>query len=357
MPSAACRWLFPTGIIYSFSVFFKPIAAEFNWDRATVASIYSLAMIFRGAVTVPIGWLADRYGPGKMFGLLRRHAPRRSHSDQPGDGTLAVLLDLRRCYRHRFVRGVCHRQRRHFPLVPEKNRGMALGIVAAGSGFGTLLLVPVSQHLINVFAWSSAYAVIGTVAGVITIASAFFLKAAPAQEAFSHKEARKPYAPSKSVPDLRKMILSREMLLIIAIFAMVNFCIQMVMVHLVNFATDIGISSLQAASYLGIIGVVSIAGRLIMGSMADRIGNLSLPCNLRHIASGITHRPFFQYLPCRLFCIRRTLRVCLRRRGTATADAYCRNLRNPRHGIVDGCRYFYKHVRSSPRTMGRRKRL
>ena len=42
------------GVMYSFSVFFKPIVAYFNWDRATVASIYSLAMVFRGAVSIHI---------------------------------------------------------------------------------------------------------------------------------------------------------------------------------------------------------------------------------------------------------------------------------------------------------------
>ena len=153
-----------------------------------------------------------------------------------------------------------------------RKRGMVLGIVAAGSGFGTLVLVPLAQHLINAFNWSKAFAMIGTVAGFITIATAFLLKAAPPQKELSRKEAGKPEPPRKPVPVLRKMIFSRPMFLVIATFALINFCIQMIMVHLVNFATDLGIPALQAAGYLGIIGVVSIVGRLFMGSMTDRIG-------------------------------------------------------------------------------------
>ncbi len=259
------------GIIYSYSVFFKPIAAQFNWDRATVASIYSLAMIFRGAVTVPIGWLADRYGPAKIFGfcgvMITAGLVLTSRVSELWQfyTTYAIILPVGLCGAYTIGSAVTSRW-----FVTK--RGMALGIVAAGSGFGTLLLVPLSQHLINIFDWSGAYAIIGSVAGGVTIATALLLKSAPPQETSSLGKTENSTHARKSVSGMREMILSREMLLVIAIFGLINFCIQMVMVHLVNFATDIGISSLQAAGYLGIIGVISIAGRLIMGGMADRIG-------------------------------------------------------------------------------------
>ncbi len=259
------------GIIYSYSVFFKPIAAQFNWDRATVASIYSLAMIFRGAVTVPIGWLADRYGPAKIFGfcgvMITAGLVLTSRVSELWQfyTTYAIILPVGLCGAYTIGSAVTSRW-----FVTK--RGMALGIVAAGSGFGTLLLVPLSQHLINIFDWSGAYAIIGSVAGGVTIATALLLKSAPPQETSSLGKTENSAHARKSVSGMREMILSREMLLVIAIFGLINFCIQMVMVHLVNFATDIGISSLQAAGYLGIIGVISIAGRLIMGGMADRIG-------------------------------------------------------------------------------------
>ena len=50
------------GLNYSFSVFFKPLADYFNWNRETVSLIYSVALVFRGAVAIGTGWLADRYG-------------------------------------------------------------------------------------------------------------------------------------------------------------------------------------------------------------------------------------------------------------------------------------------------------
>ncbi|GAH40189.1 unnamed protein product, partial [marine sediment metagenome] len=46
-----------------------------------------------------------------------------------------------------------------------------------------------------------------------------------------------------------------------------------IMVHIVIHATELEISAASAANILAIIGGVSIAGRIIMGSAGDRIGN------------------------------------------------------------------------------------
>ena len=51
------------GLIYSYSVFFKPLAEHFQWDRASVSLIYSLAVIIRGASAIGVGWLADKNSP------------------------------------------------------------------------------------------------------------------------------------------------------------------------------------------------------------------------------------------------------------------------------------------------------
>jgi MFS family permease len=58
-----------------------------------------------------------------------------------------------------------------------------------------------------------------------------------------------------------------------SIYFLFNFCLQMIMVHLINYATDIGISSLIAATFLSFVGVTSFFGRVIMGAWSDRIGS------------------------------------------------------------------------------------
>ena len=65
------------------------------------------------------------------------------------------------------------------------------------------------------------------------------------------------------------------------------FNLHVIMVHLVNYATDIGISPLVAATFISTIGVVSIAGRIVIGIGSDRFGSnnaLLLCCALLSIS-------------------------------------------------------------------------
>jgi MFS family permease len=62
------------------------------------------------------------------------------------------------------------------------------------------------------------------------------------------------------------------MILLLGAFLLFFFGNQVIMVHLVNYATDMGITPLVAATFISVIGAVSIAGRLSTGAGADRIG-------------------------------------------------------------------------------------
>ncbi len=55
------------GLMFSFSVFFKPLAEYFSLDRATASLIFSASLIIRGTAAIGMGWLADRYGARKMM--------------------------------------------------------------------------------------------------------------------------------------------------------------------------------------------------------------------------------------------------------------------------------------------------
>jgi MFS family permease len=63
--------------------------------------------------------------------------------------------------------------------------------------------------------------------------------------------------------------------MIILIYFLFNFSLQMIMVHLVNHATDLRIDPFLASTLLSVIGITSILGRLIMGTASDRIGGVN----------------------------------------------------------------------------------
>lgn len=55
------------GLMYSYSVFFKPLASYFNWDRTTVSLVFSVSLVIRGTISIGVGWLADKYGARKLM--------------------------------------------------------------------------------------------------------------------------------------------------------------------------------------------------------------------------------------------------------------------------------------------------
>jgi MFS family permease len=256
------------GLIYSYSVFFKPLAEHFSWDRSTVSLVYSASLVIRGAFSIGVGWLADKYGPvkitvfcGFMIGLGLVLTSRVTELWQLF-ATYAVVEAIGLSGTFGIATAVTSRWF-------TKNRGLALGIVSSGVGVGTLLIVPGAERLIKFFDWSEAYVIFGVASGVLMIATSFLLKPAPKQAATNPGvQTSKP----QIEVSLGKAIRSPKMVMLILVFGFIFFCNQMIIVHLYNYATDIGIDPLVAAGLVVTIGILSIAGRLTMGVGADKLG-------------------------------------------------------------------------------------
>jgi MFS family permease len=275
---AACTLLvgLSTGLMFSYSVFFKPLAEYFSWDRGTVSFVYSAAYIIRGAVAIGIGWLADKYsirailvfcGIMAALGLI---LSSQVNALWQMIITFAVIEAI----------GLSGAFSLGTTLVSRwftQNRGLALGIVSTGSGLGTLFIVPISERLISSVDWSQAFLYSGIVGGVIMIGLALLLRPAPSSAASSTTPSSKASSgrnsPS-STPDinLRQAIRDSRLLLIAAAFFLFFFSTQIVIVHLVNYATDVGISPAIAATFISIVGAINIVGRLGSGFISDRIG-------------------------------------------------------------------------------------
>ncbi|NQS75058.1 MAG: OFA family MFS transporter [Peptococcaceae bacterium] len=50
-------------LLYAFSVFIKPLRAEFGWSATEVGLAYAIAVLVFGLMTFPAGKLSDRFGP------------------------------------------------------------------------------------------------------------------------------------------------------------------------------------------------------------------------------------------------------------------------------------------------------
>ncbi len=270
-------------IQYGFSVFFKPMIAEFGWSRTATSGAYSVLMISAGVTAIPLGWLGDRIGPARILvgcsfiiGLSLVLTSRITEIWQ-FYLTYGVLQGLGMGGTYAISTGLTSRW-----FV--KKRGLAMGFVSAGVGVGTLLGPPISERLITAFGWSSSYLFIGFAAWVIMIGASLFLRRDPrgmgllpygfetgSSITSSSKEALKGPAHETSVT-MGSALHTRQLWLLISLFLLFSVCVQLILVHLVNYATDLGIDPFTAATIVSVIGIGSIAGRLFMGSMSDRIG-------------------------------------------------------------------------------------
>src|SRR3954453_5945521 len=151
------------GLGESFTVFLKPIAESFAWDRAEVVSVYSLTWLAGGLMAPLVGRLFDRSGPRIVYslGLLLL------------GGSFLVASRAQALWQLQLSTGLCVGigialignvpnsillGRWFGPRLPT-----AMAILYSATGAGILVLLPVSQMLIDRIGWRDAYQLFGIV--------------------------------------------------------------------------------------------------------------------------------------------------------------------------------------------------
>jgi len=255
----------------TFGVFFKPVAAEFVWSRSVVSAGLAIRALVSAIFVAPMGYLADKYGPRRIllpsFILL-------------GAGVMAVSL-ITNLWQFYLLQGLAVGIGLAGPFVcimssvakwHDKTRGFALGIASAGTGLSSIIFPPVATVFMEAKNWQFSVVMMGVFILIIAIPAAIFMKDPPP----SSQKTTEIRTTSRSVFDIWRAIprflKNPSFLAITIIFLMTNTTSQMLSSHLVNFATDIGIAALVAASMMSAIGIASASGRLGMGAISDRIG-------------------------------------------------------------------------------------
>ncbi len=152
------------GLGESFTVFLLPISQTFGWDRAEIISIYSLAALAGGLSAPIIGRLFDRSGPRIVYSLglalLGSAFLTAPHAQQLWQFQLSLGLCVGlgiACIGN--VPNSILLGRWFGPKLPT-----AMAVVYSATGAGVLILLPLSQVLIERFGWRGAYQVFGATA-------------------------------------------------------------------------------------------------------------------------------------------------------------------------------------------------
>jgi MFS family permease len=250
------------GVVYSFGAFFKAIAAEFSASRATTSAVFAITAAIYNLLGVVGGHLSDRFGPRPVvltgalamgLGLLATSYIDRLWLIYLSYG-LGIGIAVALTYVPMLaVVGGWFRQRRN----------SAMGVAVSGIGCGTLLFAPAAAWLIERYGWREAYVVLAVLAFICLAACGLMAEAPPDPIRTGHLNLWR----AARTPNFGRLYLSS---------VLVSVAIYTPFVYLPDFAQNLGIPDIRAASLVGMIGASSIGGRLALGTVADRTGIIPL---------------------------------------------------------------------------------
>ena len=285
------------GVWYSFSVFFVALLKEFGWSRSIAAGAFSLFVILHSLIGPFVGGIVDRFGPRRVILL---------GSTSLGVG-LALCSLLRTWWQFYLFFGVIVAvgvgaigwvpnviQIQHWF---KKKRGLAIGIISSGIGMGILVCVPTIQYLIIQFGWRMTYSIMAIFIPLIVVSMAIVFLRRPFQDVSSHHseiEISHPILGNPSIIDrdwtskcwtIREAVATKQFWLLSISFFLGNFITQSTFTHQVAFFVDRGLDPLFASYIVGMIGIVSLGGKILWGGLSDKIGReitytLGIACSI-----------------------------------------------------------------------------
>jgi MFS family permease len=248
---------------YGLPFFFDFITKEFGWSRTTVTSGNALGKLLVGPLFGFIaGWLIDKYGPKRlmMAGVLMMGVALvgLSFSDSLGLFYLFYVFNA--------LGYVCGGPLPCQVLISrwfDRNRGKAMGIAYLGIGTGGAIVPLIAAGIEKNYGWHNSLAALGVLVVLIAFPMVFFIKGSAAKG--SQPDKTEPAVSIKSVLTNRNFyLLGIGSMCAIGVVGGVNQ-------HLKLYLRDLNFSQSQAAHIISLVLLSSLAGRVLMGWLADVI--------------------------------------------------------------------------------------
>jgi MFS family permease len=157
----------------------------------------------------------------------------------------------------------------------KKQRGWLMGIALTGGAVGSIIAAPVITKLIAAYDWRTAYLIIGITVLVLVAIAALILRDPLRSSQTGSSTNASPAGPASAERgiSLHQAVRSRVFWILVIVFLSSIFTQQVVVVHIIPHATDVGVSPLVAATVVSVIYGVNSAGNLTGGRVVDLIGS------------------------------------------------------------------------------------
>lgn len=278
------------GIRNSFGVVFKSLESEFSLSRGETSTVFSVYMLLCCIFSVLGGWALDKYGPkivtlvmGSFTGLsllLTSQAGSLWHLYLTYGllfslGTGAIFVAVNYTISRWFI----------------KKRGFIFGITTSGGSIGIAVMAPFTTYLISNFGWRTAFIVLGLIVWLVVVCMSLLLKKDPADmgllpDGAGHGEAEiMPQTGSvnqRTGLSMTEAFGTRNFWLLGFVWLLLGLSVYLILTHIVPHAIDLGISAVDAAVIISLIGIINIPGRILVGRISDSIGRKApaIACSL-----------------------------------------------------------------------------
>jgi MFS family permease len=259
--------------LYGLPFYYDFFVREFGWSRTQVTSGNAISKLLIGPLFgFAAGWIVDRFGPRRLMiaGILM------AGSALVGLAHMTALWMFYVFYILNALGYVCGGPLPNQVLLSRwfhKARGKAMGVAYLGIGIGGYLVLRLSPRLVAAFQWRGALQALGFIIVAIALPLAWFVRDAPSVVAGS--EAARPQRSGGLTNEVAPIagVFSDPAFYLLAIGSMCSIAaVGGTNQHLKLFLSlDLKYSQDAAASIASTVLACSIAGRLIMGWLADRL--------------------------------------------------------------------------------------
>ena len=251
-------------MFYGLPFFYDLWVRDYGWSRATVTSGFTIAKIAVSPLAFVAGWLIDRFGPRRLMisGILM------GGTALIGLGMVSSLWPFYLFYLFNALGYMCGGPLPNQVLISrwfDSSRGKAMGIAYLGIGIGGMLVPQIAKSFNIAFGWHTAILFLGILMILIALPMILFVRDNPPESSREITQ-EQPKIPLKIV--LKKwpfyLLLIGSMCSIGAVSG-TNQNLKLF------FSLDLKYTQAMAANVISLVLAFSIAGRLLMGWLADRI--------------------------------------------------------------------------------------
>jgi MFS family permease len=261
-------------LYYSFGILLAPMEHEMGWSRAQSTAAFSIALLVSAVGAVPAGRWVDRGGARLMMTL----------GSIAGTALMvawAHVESLPALYLLWAAVGVTMAAVLYEPafavlakwFIHDRDRGFTILTLAAG--LASTIFNPISSWLAATLGWRQAVLVMAAILGVTTIPMhAVLLRGGPADESPPAREAVSPGGGDTSADLSARAALRTATFWFLALaFLIQSFAHAGISLHSVPMLIEWGYKPTFAATVIGLVGAMQVAGRLVFAPLRTRLSS------------------------------------------------------------------------------------